>query len=270
MIARTGGPGMARSLWASNTYNVVWDRRQRKLVERTLGSVAGRSVVDIGCGTGRMSRYFADAGAAQVTGLDFSEATLAMARAETSNPNIDYRQADIVNGPLAMGPFDDAVVLGVLAVACSTGDALDKAFANIAGLLKPGGRLLVLEPIHRSRLLRRSLRLGVKEWTASAERAGLSLDRSDRMGFAPFRLVLAVRDLPHAILDPLFDAGEQLLDRAPSLTRLSDYKLLLFPQTLVETEIYRRRETGDREQRRFVCLLAGAQRACEVSQDRSR
>ncbi len=223
-----GRTGLARSLWASNTYNVVWDRRQRELVDRALGSLEGRSVVDIGCGTGRMTRYFAERGAAHVTGLDFSEATLAMARAETTSPNIDYRQADVIRGIEGIGPFDDAVVLGVLAVACANVGALDRAFGNIARLVKLGGRVLVLEPIHESRLLRRSLALGTPAWIASAKRAGLVLDAADRMGFAPFRLVLAVRDIPHAILDPVFDAGESLLDRANFLERLSDYKLLLF------------------------------------------
>jgi hypothetical protein len=86
----------------------------------------------------------------------------------------------------------------------------------------------VLEPIHRSPLLRRILDLGLEEWIAAANRAGLSLAHADRMGFVPLRLVLSVRDLPQAVVRPLFEAGEKLLDRAPWLAPLSDYKLLLF------------------------------------------
>jgi hypothetical protein len=72
------------------------------------------------------------------------------------------------------------------------------------------------------------LPLGVEEWVACANRAGLSLERADRMGFVPVRLVLSVRDLPRPIVAPIFRAGERLLDAAPWLAPLSDYKLLLF------------------------------------------
>jgi hypothetical protein len=48
------------------------------------------------------------------------------------------------------------------------------------------------------------------------------------MGFVPVRLVFSVRDLPRSIVLPAFAAGEKLLDAAPWLSPLSDYKLLLF------------------------------------------
>jgi SAM-dependent methyltransferase len=193
--ARTG---MARSLWPSNTFNAVWDERQRQIVSRSLGSMRGRRVVDVGCGTGRIVRWLAEeCGAGAVVGLDFSAATIDAARAESpalvSSGVVRFEQGDI-----------------------------------LAGLVRKGGRVLLLEPIHRSPLLRRVLDLGVEEWIACANAAGLALTRADRMGFAPVRLVFAVRDLPRAVVGPVFGAGEQLLDRAPWLAPLSDYKLLLF------------------------------------------
>jgi hypothetical protein len=47
------------------------------------------------------------------------------------------------------------------------------------------------------------------------------------MGFVPFRLALSVRDLPLGAVAPLFRVGEALLDRAPWLGPMADYKLLL-------------------------------------------
>jgi hypothetical protein len=91
--------------------------------------------------------------------------------------------------------------------------------------------VLLLEPIHRSPLLRRVLALGLEEWIASANGAGLALLGADRMGFVPGRLVLSVRELPRAVVTPLFRAGERLLDRAPWLAPLADYKLLVFTRT---------------------------------------
>ena len=53
------------------------------------GDVAGLSVLDAGCGTGYLSRKLADKGAL-VTGIDFSEKMLEIARAK--NPQIDFRE----------------------------------------------------------------------------------------------------------------------------------------------------------------------------------
>ena len=227
--------GMARSMWPSNTFNALWDERQRALVGRALGGVTGRKVIDIGCGTGRLTRWLAeDQGARLVVGVDFSAATIGAARNESpalvSSGLVRFEQADVVAGLAALGEgtFDDAIVLGCFSVACRDRATLERAFENVAHVVRPGGRVLMLEPIHRSPLLRRILGLGIEEWIVSANRAGLSLVHADRMGFVPVRLVLSVRDLPRALVAPFFAAGEHALDAAPWLAPLSDYKLLLF------------------------------------------
>jgi SAM-dependent methyltransferase len=146
---------------------------------------------------------------------------------------VRFEQADVVAGldKLGVGAFDDAVVLGCFSVACADRPSLEKAMANVARLVRKGGRVLMLEPIHRSPLLRRVLDLGLEEWIASANAAGLQLSRADRMGFVPVRLVFSVRDLPRPLVSVAFGGGESLLDRAPWLAPLSDYKLLLFTRS---------------------------------------
>ena len=228
--------GLARSIWPSNVFNELWDERQRALIERTLGDVSGHRVVDVGCGTGRMSRFFAGLGAQDVLGLDFSPATVDVARAETAAsraPNSDrvrFAVGDVVAGldHAGVGAFDDAIVLGCFSVACRDLAALEHAFTSVRRLLRPGGRLLVMEPIHRSPLLRRVLDLGLEDWIGCANRAGLELLAGDRMGFFPVRLFFSVRDLPRRLVRPVFEAGEAVLDAAAWLAPLSDYKLLLF------------------------------------------
>jgi SAM-dependent methyltransferase len=230
--------GMARSLWPSNAFNAVWDERQRALLERTLGPMTGRRLVDVGCGTGRMSRWLVEERAARhVVGVDFSHATVEAARRESSalvsSGLLRFDQGDVLAGldAVGVGAFDDVLVLGCLSVACADRASLSRALAHVARLPRRGGRVLLLEPIHRSPLLRRVLDLGIEEWVACANAAGLSLTRADRMGFVPVRAVFSVRDVPRPLLAPVFHAGERLLDSAPWLAPLSDYKLLLFERT---------------------------------------
>ncbi|MDP9151878.1 MAG: class I SAM-dependent methyltransferase [Myxococcota bacterium] len=230
--------GMARSLWPSNTFNRVWDERQRAMLARVLGPMSDRRVVDIGCGTGRVTRWLAEeCGASHVVGVDFSHATVVAARNESmalvSSGIVRFEQGDVVAGldGIGAGHFDDAVILGCLSIACREIASLERAMANVARLVRKGGRVLLLEPIHRSPLLRRVLALGLEEWIACANGAGLSLALGDRMGFVPARLVLSVRDLPHFLVAPLFHGGEHLLDAAPWLSFLADYKLLLFTRS---------------------------------------
>lgn len=234
--------GMARSLWPSNTFNTLWDERQRAVVARALGDMDGRRVVDVGCGIGRVTRWLAEErGARQVVGVDFSAATVEAARHESSalvsSGIVRFEQGDILAGldSMGLGAFDDAVVLGCLSIACHERAALQRAMVNVAQLVRKQGRVLLLEPIHRSPLLRRILDLGLEEWIACANGAGLTLVHADRMGFVPVRLVFSVRDLPLPLVAPVFAAGERLLDAAPWLSPLSDYKLLLFTRTTDRT-----------------------------------
>jgi SAM-dependent methyltransferase len=226
--------GLARSLWPSNVFNEAWDERQRALLMRHLGSLAGRRVVDVGTGTGRMARFFAAEGAREVMGLDFSPATVEAARVETDaaglSDRVRFAVGDVLSGfsPEHVGAFDDALVLGCLSVACRTEDELARALAHVASLVCDGGRVFLLEPIHTNPLLRRVLGLGVPAWVRLAERAGLRHVATGRMGFAPLRLVLSVRDLPRAVTHPLFRLGERALDASPRLAPLADYTLLSF------------------------------------------
>ncbi len=77
-------------------------------VRALLPDLQGRRIVDLGCGFGWFSRYAADAGAADVLGLDLSENMIARARAETQSPAVRYEIADLDRLELPEGGFDFA------------------------------------------------------------------------------------------------------------------------------------------------------------------
>src|SRR5919202_2740933 len=76
-----------------------------RLLER-LGDVAGREVLDAGCGEGFLSRMLAARGA-RVTGLDLSPRLIQLARDKDPQGTIDYRVADLSRPlPEFEGRFD--------------------------------------------------------------------------------------------------------------------------------------------------------------------
>ncbi len=101
-----------------------------------LGDIAGRQVLDAGCGEGYLARVLAARGA-QVTGIDLSPRMIELARAR--NPSgIDYQVGDLSAPlPAIAGRFDAAASYLVLNdVTGYRGFA-----ATLAASLKPGGRL---------------------------------------------------------------------------------------------------------------------------------
>jgi demethylmenaquinone methyltransferase/2-methoxy-6-polyprenyl-1,4-benzoquinol methylase len=98
----------------------------------------GDRVLDAACGTGDLAIADRKAGAARVTGLDFSEKMLERARRKA---DLEWIQGDMLALPFAEGTFDAATVgFGVRNVA-----DLELALSELRRVLKPGGRLAILE-----------------------------------------------------------------------------------------------------------------------------
>ena len=114
---------------------------------RTLAALAlarGESVLDAGCGTGLLLEQQALAVGAEgrVEGLDYSGDMLAQARHRcTDLPQVGYHQ-----GSVEALPFDDASFDALSCVQCLLYvDDLHAALAEFHRVLKPGGRIAVLE-----------------------------------------------------------------------------------------------------------------------------
>jgi len=113
--------------------------RFRDRVVGALGIVPGTRVLELGVGTGAMTRRMVRAGA-RVTGLDLAEPMLARARRKA--PQADLRHADILafQDP---DPFDAALLAFVLHEMDPATRA--GALATATRCLRPGGRLVVLD-----------------------------------------------------------------------------------------------------------------------------
>jgi demethylmenaquinone methyltransferase / 2-methoxy-6-polyprenyl-1,4-benzoquinol methylase len=121
----------------NRTMTVGLDRRWRRITAETVVR-PGDSVLDACCGTGDLAIACARAGG-RVTGLDFSPAMLARARRKA--PELEWVEADVLALPFADESFDATTVgFGVRNV-----EDLERALSELRRVLRPGGRVAVLE-----------------------------------------------------------------------------------------------------------------------------
>jgi demethylmenaquinone methyltransferase/2-methoxy-6-polyprenyl-1,4-benzoquinol methylase len=96
--------------------------------------------LDVCCGTGDIALGLARAGA-EVVGLDFSEAMLAVARSRNPALRVEWLQGDALRLPFADDTFDRVTIGYGLR---NLGD-IPAALDGFLRVLHPGGRLLVLD-----------------------------------------------------------------------------------------------------------------------------
>lgn len=109
-----------------------------------LGDISGLDAVHLQCHIGTDTLGLARLGA-KVTGLDLSGESLAAARelAERAGAEIEYVQAPVTRAAEVLGRRFDLVYTGVGAI-CWIPSMAEWA-RNVAGLLRPGGRLVMTE-----------------------------------------------------------------------------------------------------------------------------
>jgi demethylmenaquinone methyltransferase / 2-methoxy-6-polyprenyl-1,4-benzoquinol methylase len=121
------------------------DGRWRKLTARAVVR-PGERVLDACCGTGDLALE-ARAEGGEVTGLDFSEPMLERARRKSAE--IQWVQGDLLELPFEDESFD-AVTVGF---GVRHAEDLDAALRELRRVLRPGGRLAVLDIVRPKGLL---------------------------------------------------------------------------------------------------------------------
>ena len=124
-----------RSLEASG-HNI---HGEADLVAALLAELGGSSVLDAGCGTGRVGIELARRGV-RVTGIDADTDMLAAAR--TKAPDIEWHEADLSDPHgLPDGSFDLVLLAGNVMIFLDPGTE-DRVLANLVRRLAPGGMLV--------------------------------------------------------------------------------------------------------------------------------
>jgi 2-polyprenyl-3-methyl-5-hydroxy-6-metoxy-1,4-benzoquinol methylase len=100
----------------------------------------GKTVLEVGCGTGETAAAIAGSGAASVLAVDYADEAIKSCKSRHSLPNLQYRAADYHD---LEGHFDVVVLQEVIEHLDNPSDAV----RDLMGLVRqPGGRLVVTCP----------------------------------------------------------------------------------------------------------------------------
>lgn len=145
-------PSDARALYDRTAAN--WSRQQpsslsdytaRPRVMALCEPLAGKRVLDLGCGEGYCSRLLSQRGA-QVVGIDVSERMVELARqAERAQPlGIRYEVGDAATADLGAASVD--LVLAVFLFNYLGIEAMRRTMLNVHRMLRPGGHFVFAVP----------------------------------------------------------------------------------------------------------------------------
>jgi len=142
-----------------------WDWFSRvygpKLIDLlALKGLASARILEAGCGTGTLALRLAAAGH-RVTGIDLSEAMLAVARLKDTERSVTWRRADVTDFDLRDldVKFDLVTCVADILNHLETLDEWEAAFRRFAAHLRPGGHLIfdVMTCLGLSRLSRQGV-----------------------------------------------------------------------------------------------------------------
>lgn len=181
----------------------------------------GKSVLEVGCGTGEICRMLAERTGMNVLGVDFCTPFIDKAKQRNTCANASFQVAD-VNRTSDFGGqvFDYIVGNGVLHHLYYT---LNASLKNLKSLLKPGGRLIFMEPnlknpyvycIFSYDVLREKASLEPAEMAFTKKFAEKQLQEAGFRGIKVEYKDFLLPGVPDCFINPLIIAGD-VLERTP-------------------------------------------------------
>lgn len=173
----------------NNRVHSLWrDQAWRRYAVRMAGVQPGDVVVDVACGTGDLTEAFAARSkAGRVIGVDFTPEMLEVARQKLARRSADVRERVVYQEGDAQALALETASADVVSIAFGIRNVQEpaQAIAEFARILKPGGRLVILE-FDRPRLgLLRWLNDFYCGWVMPRTATWISGDRSGAYKYLP-------------------------------------------------------------------------------------
>lgn len=184
----------------------AWRRAAVKMAAVRPGDV----VLDVACGTGDLAMAFEHAGAGRVIGVDFTPAMLTHANRKRHDPGrVTYHAGDAMRLPLVGASVDVvSIAFGIRNVADPSA-----ALAEFARVLRPGGRLVILEFSQPTNPLIRGVDRLYREKVMPITATWIAGDRSGAYKYLP-RSVSTFLDR-RAMVDAMQQAGFGEIQQRP-------------------------------------------------------
>jgi demethylmenaquinone methyltransferase / 2-methoxy-6-polyprenyl-1,4-benzoquinol methylase len=125
-----------------------WRRRVAKTLHASLAALRSSvrdmpRILDVACGTGDLSFTLFESGEARIVGVDFCRPMLRIANSKASRLGFEV---PFIEGDALSLPFHDrSFEAATIAFGLRNLTAVDTGFSELLRILKPGGRLVVLE-----------------------------------------------------------------------------------------------------------------------------
>ncbi|MEW6641283.1 MAG: class I SAM-dependent methyltransferase [Pseudomonadota bacterium] len=185
--------------------------------------LGARRILEIGCGAGEAAAHVAAKTAAEVIGIDISEAFLRDARAHHSAPNLRFESFDLFNDdPTIFGQFDLIYGNGILHHLVLR---LDAILRILRGMTRPGGGMAFIEPnfmnpycafIFGTKIGRKWARLEPDEMAFKASALGQAISHAGWQDVSVTTRDFLVPGIPTALIKPILAVEPVLEGLAPT------------------------------------------------------
>jgi len=121
-----------------------YNPEQITFIEKQMGMIDGKTLLDVGCATGELAYELAEHGA-RVTAIDLNKSLLGKAKEYRPHENVNYMWANMLHIARLFGraKFDGVVCLGNTLVHLMNPMQMRDFFSGVLTVLRPGGTFIL-------------------------------------------------------------------------------------------------------------------------------